>query len=75
MQTRKLGRKGRIIAGHLGCRIHVIIQLPPHVVRSDNSAQLRVPTVDALRPRRIRVEIRVGELLLKLVMLGQQSLN
>jgi hypothetical protein len=67
--------EGRVLGSHLLGGREVAFELLPLAVRGDDATELRVATVHLLRPGRIRVQRRIGELLLQLVMLGQQCFN
>ncbi len=75
LDVRKLLRERLIIGSHLGRSREVVGEGDPAVVGVDDATQLGVATVNLLRPGRVGVELRVCQLLLEFLMLGQQCLH
>ena len=65
----------RVLRGELAGSIEVVFNFFPLVVRRDYAAQLGVPTVDFLRSGRVGMQLRVTQLALQLIVLGQQGVN
>ncbi len=70
LQRRQLRGERGVLVGQLFCRTEVVLRALPGVISGDGRCEGRVTLVEAAHQRRVRMRRRFGQLLLEIVVLG-----